>query len=91
MLLSKEPVCKALGLDDGLAESLGIRASILTARGEPLQALELLKQQEEIYRRRGETNLVYVTLGNQARALDLLGKLDEAIALHKEVEYHCRR
>jgi tetratricopeptide (TPR) repeat protein len=82
-----EPIVKERG-SSGVVES--VVASLLDGTGHPHEAFILRERSVERYRRAGDLENLQRSLGNQALILRRRGRLEEALALHKEEEWICR-
>ena len=83
-------VTRRAGLEEMLAEALGVRAEALVSE-DPETALKCLDEADEISRRIHNDRQLTDSLHNRAFILHNRGRLDEAIGLYTEVEKICTR
>ena len=87
LLKEQEQVCRELGNQRELAVSLMEQGHI---QDQKYKALELYREAMHISQELGDRNLYQTMLGNEARILLFMDKLDEAMVLLKEQEQTCR-
>jgi len=94
MILIKESerISREIGDMEGLNDALSTRAMLYVARKRNLRkAMELLFKQEQIYRDRGDEDLLIDNLNNQGIIFRIRGDLDLAMEVHKEQEVLCNK
>ena len=86
----QEALCKELGDNRGLSESLGNQAAILIVWRRFEEAIKYLKQVETFCKEFGDKASLSACLGNQAMILAECGQFEEAMKYYTQVEFICK-
>ena len=90
LLDRRQQICRQLGEQDGLLETLSLQAVLLRDLGQYDQAMKLHREEEKLCRQRGERFRLQFSLGNQGVIALLRGEAGAAMELLREQERICR-